>query len=79
MRKKYRDIYGEYPTALVEKYKSQIKTESVHSIAEIRNFDKERIAGEIEIMKRNFDTVATYIESLLKELNILVSTQRYRA
>lgn len=74
LRKKYRDVYGEYPTSLVEKYKSQIKTESVHSIAEIRHFDKERIDGEIETMKRNLDTVATHIESLLKEINILVST-----
>lgn len=68
------DVYGEYPTSLVEKYNSQIKTESVHSIAEIRHFDKERIDGEIETMKRNLDTVATHIESLLKELNILVNT-----
>ena len=29
---------------------------------------------EMEILKRDFDRVSTYIESLLKELNILVST-----
>ena len=38
LRKKYRNIYGEYPTSLVEKYKSKFKPESIYSRYEVSHF-----------------------------------------
>ena len=48
---------------------------ALNYLEEERKISKKLIFDrEMEILKRDFDRVSTYIESLLKELNILVST-----
>ena len=48
---------------------------ALNYLEEERKISKKLIFDrEMEILKRDFDRVSTYIESLLKELNLLVST-----
>ena len=72
LRKKYKDLYCKYPSALIERYKFQIKIEPVCSIEEIHYFNKEDLYNEIEIIKRNQDIITDTIGSLLKELEQIV-------
>lgn len=72
LRKEYKAIYGEYPVFLVEKYKTQVTTEPVHSISEIRSGSEVDIDKEIEIMKRNHEAISAVIDSLIHELAELV-------
>lgn len=72
LRKEYKSIYGEYPLFLVEKYKTQVKTEPVNSISEIRSGAEVDIKKEIEIMERNYETISILIDSLINELAELV-------
>ena len=68
LRKEYKAIYGEYPIFLVEKYKTQVTTEPVHSISEIRSGSEVDIDKEIEIMKRNQEAISAVIDPLIHEL-----------
>ena len=72
LRKKYKDLYCKYPSALIERYKFQIKIEPVSAIEEIHYFNKEDLYNEIEIIKRNQDIITDTIGSLLKELEQIV-------
>ncbi len=72
LRKEYKDIYDEYPVFLEEKYKTQVKTEPVHSISEIRSGAEIDIDKEIEVIKRNHETISAVIDSLIHELAELV-------
>lgn len=68
LRKKYKNKYGEYPEALVERYKTQACLEPVHSREERSFFNNEELEREIEIIKRNYDNALVTVDSLIKEL-----------
>ncbi len=68
LRKEYKAIYGEYPVFLVEKYKTQVKTEPVHSISEIRSGIEVDFDKEIEIIERNYEAISVVIDLLIHEL-----------
>lgn len=72
LRKEYKAIYGEYPVFLVEKYKTQVRIEPVHSIFEIRSGAEVDIDKEIEIMKKNHEAISAVIDPLIHELAELV-------
>ena len=68
LRKKYKNKYGEYPEALVERYKTQACLEPVHSREERSLFNNEELDRELEIIKRNYDNALVIVDSLIKEL-----------
>lgn len=72
LRKEYKAIYDEYPVFLVEKYKTRVTTEPVHSMSEIRSGSEVDIDKEIEIMKRNHEAISAVIDPLIHELAELV-------
>lgn len=49
LRKEYKNIYGEYPVFLLEKYKTQVKTEPEHSMSEMQSWSEDKIDAEIKI------------------------------
>lgn len=72
LRREYNKIYGEYPAALVEKYRNQVEVEPVHSISELRNDADIDIDLEIKAMERNHKKISEVIDCLIKELAELV-------
>lgn len=82
LRKEYKTIYGEYPVFLVENYKTQIKTEPVHSMSEMRSFAEADIDKEIETRGRNQESISPAIDLLNHELvwgtDLLKNSRRKR-
>lgn len=81
LRKEYKEIYGEYPVSLVEKYKTQVNLEP-ETVKPIRSGSKlisEFNAGaEVDIdteeknLEKNYEIIFKIIDSLIRELAELV-------
>ena len=72
LRKEYKNIYGEYPVFLLEKYKTQVKTEPEHSMSEMQSWSEDKIDAEIKIRDANYEIIFTAIDQLIHELAELV-------
>ena len=72
LRKEYKAIYGEYPVFLLDKYKTLVKTEPVHSISEIRSCAEIDLEKELEIITKNYNAITAVIDQLIQELAELV-------
>lgn len=68
LRQEYKNIYNEYPVAMVEEYKKGISLEPEIPISQIRSSDNVDIDKEIEVYKRNYEKSCEVIEKLLIEL-----------
>lgn len=72
LRREYKNLYGEYPVFIVEKYKTQVEVEPIYSISEIGNDADEDIDLQIKEVKKNHEKISEVIEHLIKELAELV-------
>lgn len=72
LRKEYKNIYGEYPVFLLEKYKTQVKTEPEHSMSEMQSWSEDKIDAEIKIRNSNNEAIFATINLLIHELAELV-------
>ena len=72
LRKEYKHIYGDYPVFLVEKYKTQVKTEPEQLYYTIHYGTDAEIDKEVEIARRNHIAALKVIEVLIHELAELV-------
>jgi len=63
LRQEYKDIYGEYPVAIVEEYRKSISFEPV-----IMNSGKVDLDHAMEIFEKNDEKRCAHIEKLLKQL-----------
>ena len=58
LRREYKNLYGEYPVFIVEKYKTQVEVEPIYSISEIGNDADEDIDLQIKEVKKNHEKIS---------------------
>lgn len=68
LRREYKNIYDEYPVALVEEYKTQICLEPAIPISELHSMEDIDIYNDLETHKRNHEKSCELVEKLLNVL-----------